>query len=112
VSTSTDPYFYLSFVNTDLPYLPENDYPGGPRWTGACFVPGENIMEAVSHAWILGCNPGGEVQGFGPVLRDAIPEHYRHRLLSRDDLDQMGREFGYSGEDLDPIQPGQPGLQP
>lgn len=108
-----NPYHYLSFVDTSRPYKAEEDYPGGPRWSGACYVPGATLEEAVANAWKLGCNPGGQVKGFGPIPGADIALKYRHRLLSREDLDEQGREFGYDGEDLelhpDPASVMQPG---
>jgi hypothetical protein len=85
-------WWWLSFVDTDMPYTKEGDYPGGPRWQGACIVPGPTFMDAVSHAWRLGCNPGGQVSGFPCPPGHTPPEKYQGRLLTREDVDEMDAE--------------------
>lgn len=85
-------WWWLSFVDTDMPYTEEGDYPGGPRWQGACIVPGPTFMDAVSHAWRLGCNPGGQVSGFPCPPGHTPPEKYQGRLLTREDVDEMDAE--------------------
>jgi hypothetical protein len=57
-------WWWLSFLNTDLPYLEEEDRPGGYRHLGVCLVPGGNIAQAAGFAHLLGCNPGGRVSGY------------------------------------------------
>lgn len=46
-------WFYLSFVNRDLPE--------GGRWVGASMVMGTDLEDAIQEAWRFGVNGGGEV---------------------------------------------------
>lgn len=50
-------------------------------------------MEACKRAWRMGCNPGGEVQGTGPIpdeVMDAhVPAGSRERLMGYDELEQL-----------------------
>ena len=76
-------FWWLSFADPERPK--------GEQFLGAAIVPGYNMGSAVLAAHMLGCNPGGEVQGF-PILPDAdIPDGFRDRLLSREDIDELGR---------------------
>lgn len=85
-------WWWLSFVDTDMPYTEEGDYPGGPRWQGGCHVPGPTFMDAVSNAWRLGCNPGGQVSGFPIPPGYRPPVTHQARLLTGKELDEMDYE--------------------
>lgn len=80
--TPADEWWYLSFVDPDLPE--------GERWVGGCYVPATSVEEALTVSHVLGINPGGEVQGAGPLDREAlfehVPEKDRRRLLKREDI--------------------------
>jgi hypothetical protein len=73
-------WFYLSFASDE-------------GFLGGCYVPGEDVMEAVKRAWLVGCNPGGEVQGAGPmpdaVVEEHVPAEHRERLLSYSELEAL-----------------------
>lgn len=92
-------WWYLSFVNTDVAAtIPiEQQRPGGPSWLGACYVdvPGDGDLASIlARAWELGCNPGGEVQVFGPLPLEGLDAHVpvsmRRRLLTLAEVDEMG----------------------
>jgi len=85
-----DDLWYLSFVDTSAPYEEENDYPGGPRWLGACVVPGFGEVDAVSNAHLMGCNPGGQVSIFGPIPPEKVKPEYVGVLLDRATVEEAG----------------------
>lgn len=72
--------WWLSFMDTSLPYELDQDYPGGGRFLGVAIVEALGFMDAVLQAKALGANPGGQVSGW-PVFHE-IPAEYRNRLLS------------------------------
>jgi hypothetical protein len=75
--TDESGWYYLSFVDTDRPE--------GDRWLGGCFVEADHSMGAAAAAWQKRCNPGGEVQMWGPM--QAPPEaRLQNRLLNRDEV--------------------------
>lgn len=75
-------WWWLSFADGNLPE--------GEQFLGVAIVPGGGIMEAVLNAKFLGCNPGGEVMGI-QIPDEHVPhERYRHRLLSKQDLEEAG----------------------
>lgn len=67
-------WWYLSFVHQ------------ADGWLGACFVEAEGLEDAIQRAWRLGCNPGGQVAGYGP-LQVAIKDGYAHRLLTLEEAE-------------------------
>jgi hypothetical protein len=75
-------WFWLSFCDTAKP--------AGQQFLGGCYVPGNDMIEAVKNAWDLGCNPGGQVAALGPFpeshLREHVPEENWSRLLSRAEI--------------------------
>ncbi len=76
--------YYLSFSDNKLPH--------GKRWIGAAIVRAQDFEGAVRRAWVTGCNPGGDV--YGIIVRVFLPsEKWYDRLLTKDDLFEMGQEL-------------------
>lgn len=67
-------WWYLSFVSEEQ------------GWLGACFVRAVGLQDAVGWALQHGCNPGGQVAGFGP-LGVEIKDGYANRLLSLEEAE-------------------------
>lgn len=64
----------------------DGDRPAGEQFLGATIVPGESMTEAVVNAHIIGCNPGGAVQGVEvPEHMEAYCKMWIGRLLTKDD---------------------------
>lgn len=85
--------WWLSFVDVSLPEPPEElQVPGGPRWLGVVIVPALGMMDAVMATHAIGANPGGEVQGYGPIPFDEIHAKWHGRLLSKADIDVIEAE--------------------
>ncbi|MGI5216223.1 hypothetical protein [Nocardia sp. CA-290969] len=84
--------WWLSFVDPAKAPPLEEQVPGGASFLGVCIVPGENLTQAVSTSWFLGCNPGGELLGIPIRPEVAIDPSWIGRLLSRDELEQLERE--------------------
>lgn len=83
MSTEKTDSLWMSFCDPDKK--------PGERFLGVIIVRGiTNIVDAAAHAWDLGINPGGEVQGHAIDGSLVKPEHF-DRLLSADEL----REAGY-----------------
>lgn len=57
---------------------------------GASIVEAETTESAIRQAWLLGCNPGGEV--LSHEAERIPPEKYMNRLLGRKDLEQMDED--------------------
>lgn len=99
--------YWLSFVDPDRPK--------GERFLGVSIVQvsdeeveaqreeaagwaeperGMEIAAAVAKAWDMGCNPGGEVQGFridqAPKFEELKDKIVFHQLLSEADLAERG----------------------
>jgi hypothetical protein len=49
----------------------------------------DTIIEAVTVAHQLGCNPGGEVLGYPIEAPDSIPASFIGRLLSREEAEGL-----------------------
>jgi hypothetical protein len=63
-------------------------------FAGGCIVEAGDMKEAISAAWMLGINPGGEVMG-KPVEKgqeDMLP---RNRLLSKAEMMKFGPIYRY-----------------
>lgn len=56
---------------------------------GVAIVDGHTMLEAVTRARQLNCNPGGEVVAI-PVDPDMVPVGFRERLWTRDQLEYIG----------------------
>lgn len=80
-------WWWLSFVDTSLPYREEDDYPGGPRFMGVCIVPAPNIVFAGQVAWALGCNPGGQVGGYAFTIKEGwrLKDEYVGKFFPREE---------------------------
>ncbi len=79
--------WWLSFCDTRRPE--------GSQFLGASIVEGgDNIGEAITLAHLLGCNPGGEVQGFPvpDVAAARVSGKWRHRLLTRAECEAFDTE--------------------
>lgn len=80
--------FWLSFVDTDKSAPPDEQVPGGGGFLGCAIVRVDDSQftdeksattAAVSRAWEIGINPGGEVGVMGPIPDDAFPEEFIER---------------------------------
>jgi hypothetical protein len=77
-------WWWLSFCD---PHLPE-----GSQFLGACLVKAHGFLGATFVARTLGCNPGGEVRGAGPIPIDAmIQPGWTERLLTRAEAEEFDR---------------------
>jgi hypothetical protein len=86
--------YWLSFCDSDRPK--------GQQFLGACLVPaGEtgdhkaDLRIALQNAWLLGCNPGGEVR-FQPVpatVESHIRDFWVGRLLTREEAQKFEEEI-------------------
>lgn len=84
--------YWLSFV--------DNDRPKGRRFLGCVIVPGDDVVEAVQAAHLLGCNPGGEVLGV-PIAQSLdvrIGAEWRGRLLTREECEEFDAQMERKGE--------------
>lgn len=84
------PWFWLSFADPNLPK--------GTQFLGGCIVQAGSFLGAVSAANQLGINPGGEVQGVEIPKGAGLPEAFRNRLLTRDEIDAMDEIMKSQGE--------------
>lgn len=83
ITENPDPtWWWLSFADGSLPE--------GEQFLGVAIVSGSGVLSAASVAKLLGCNPGGEVQGIEIPPQHVPPPEYRGRLLSRDELEEAG----------------------
>lgn len=88
-SGTTESWWWLSFVDEDTE--------GPDAFLGACYVRATNGPLAVSRAYELGINPGGQVAIMGPG--DEPPEGVpTEKLLTRADLQELGGFFTMRGD--------------
>lgn len=85
-----NPYktFYLSFCDVDKPK--------GKQFLGAIILEASSLYDAISKAWKLKINPGGEVESWELPNIEAlskIPAHYKYKLLSKEDIGHMDEEI-------------------
>lgn len=75
--------YWLSFCNPDLS--------AGSQFLGVSIVWGTDYPDAISNAWRLKCNPGGEIMGeLLPEIEGVeIPIQYINRLLTRSECDDL-----------------------
>lgn len=71
-------WWWLSFADATRPT--------GTQCLGVSIVRAMSLQEAVKAAWVMDCNPGGEVFG-GPALSEDgdPPAEYASRLLTKDE---------------------------
>lgn len=74
--------WWLSFTDPARPL--------GSQFLGVAIVEAIGHSDAVTKAWTLGVNPGGEVASFGdPLSLDAIAPEWRNRLLTREEAESI-----------------------
>lgn len=81
--------WWLSFVDKEQCAPPGQGKPGGTGFLGVSIVSASSYVEAVRQAHRLGCNPGGEVQGYGPFPAGSIDAGYLDRLLTKEEVDDI-----------------------
>lgn len=73
--------WYFSFAN-------ETGFLGG------AFVYADSFSTALALLSVKKANPGGEVEGMPPNEKmDQVPERWRNRLLSKEELEQLTKEM-------------------
>jgi pseudouridine-5'-phosphate glycosidase len=77
--------FWLSFAD-------ENRKPG-KQLLGVVIVRGTDFQDAVEQAWLLGCNPGGQVVGLPVPGTLTIDKRYIERLLTRQEAEVVDAEM-------------------
>lgn len=75
------PFFWLSFADPEKPK--------GTQFLGAAVVHAPEFLLAVRVARLLGCNPGGEVQGMEIPDDYTVPPEFTYKLLSKADVDRL-----------------------
>lgn len=71
-------WWWLSFTDPDRPK--------GQHFLGLCIVPAPNVVFASRVAWMLGCNPGGQIAGYPACPPGWRPKpDYVGRLFTGDD---------------------------
>jgi hypothetical protein len=76
-----DPLWWLSFCD---PSLPE-----GTQFLGVVITQAPDFAAAVTRTHMAGVNPGGEVQGAGPLPARFIDPEWRDRLLTKDEAESI-----------------------
>lgn len=74
-------FYWLSFCDTDRPE--------GSQFLGVSIVPALDLLEAVTVAHAMRCNPGGEV--LGVVIPDelTVPGRFVGRLMSKAEAQEL-----------------------
>ena len=72
--------WWLSFADPDQPK--------GSQFLGVAIVDAVCFEEAVVWSHMLGCNPGGEVQGVD-ISEEQVPKDFLHRILEMDALNDL-----------------------
>jgi hypothetical protein len=85
---NTDTLWYLSFA--------DGDKPPGEQWLGAAIVRAPDLASAVSRAWAVGANPGGEVASVSFTL--PVPPEFLDRLLDRQGVEGLDRALRGGGD--------------
>lgn len=78
-------WWWLSFCDAKKP--------AGSQFLSAALVPADTFADAITNAWVLGVNPGGDVNGRGPLPNKAIYDRYIGRRLSRSDVDELDKDM-------------------
>ena len=83
--TCVTPSWWLSFV--------DGDRPKDEQFLGVCVVTAPDFGTAVQRAHLLGCNPGGEVQGVEIPMDTApfIEDKWRRRVLTREECAEFDK---------------------
>lgn len=81
--------FWLSFVDTQKSDPPDEQVSGGGGFLGVVIVQAVSSEDAVREAWRQGCNPGGQVQIFGPITVEMYDPKYWNRLLTADEAREL-----------------------
>ena len=77
-------WWWLSFCDVTKPE--------GQQFIGACLVKATGFLGATIEARRLKCNPGGEVQGMGPMPLEANPaKEFTERLLTKAEVEEFDR---------------------
>lgn len=74
-------WWWLSFVDAEKPE--------GERFLGVAIVQARGIGHAVTEAYRLGINPGGEVVGLEIDAEHVPAEEYRERLLTKAEAEAL-----------------------
>lgn len=88
-SAHADSLWWLSFVDTALARAQGDGQPGGTGFLGVAIVAGATVAAAVREAHRLGCNPGGEVQAYGPFPAGSLPLQWLNRILTKEEADEV-----------------------
>ena len=78
--------FWLSFCD------PKKEK--GSQFLGVSIVDAVSFIQAVEIARFLGCNPGGEVQGFEIPSCFIISKKWMGRLLTKLECEELEKEIG------------------
>lgn len=83
--------WWLSFVDPVVAATipPEQQRRGGRSFLGVCIVPAATTVGATIAAHAAGCNPGGQVEIYGPFPVGSIPSEWCNRLLTENEADQV-----------------------
>lgn len=76
---------YLSFTDPKRPK--------GDRFIGGAFIRETEHVPAITRAWELGINPGGQVMFMGPVPLPA--DEWVERLLTREEVESVPPPAGH-----------------
>lgn len=89
-----DPLWWLSFCDPDKAPPEAEQRPGGPSFLGVVIVQAPTFAAAITRSHVLGVNPGGQVQGAGPLPESFIGAQYRDRLLSAAEAEAIPEPAG------------------
>ena len=81
--------WWLSFVDTDKSDPPGEQVPGGGGFLGVVIVEATDEVSAVTRAWELKINPGGQVGILGPIPQDVYGPLVRDRLLTAEEAQAL-----------------------
>jgi hypothetical protein len=81
--------WWLSFVDPDKSAPPDEQVPGGGGFLGVAIVEADGPGSAITAAWRLGCNPGGQVGILGPIPLDTYSDDVRNRLLTAEEAQAL-----------------------
>lgn len=66
----------------------DDEKPKGSQFLGVIIIKASDVVDAVAKSHFLGINPGGEILAYelSDEASAEIPENFRNRLLSKDEL--------------------------